>query len=85
MRFREYVVSDLNRDSLFSGVKAMAFSGILALILGYALDFVLFLYSGVVFLLLAVVFFSFLLGWYLRALEWDRQYLNHRQTQVANG
>ncbi len=84
MRFMEYVVSDLNRDSLFSGVKAMAFSGILALILGYALNFVLFLYSGVIFLLLAVVFFSFLLRWYLRALRWDRQYLNHRPAQEAS-
>ncbi len=80
----EYVVSDLNHGSLFSGVKAMAFSGILALIPGYALNFVSFLYSGVIFLLLAAVFSSFLLGWYLRALQWDRRYLNCRQTQQAS-
>ena len=73
MGFKEYARADLNRDALYGGVKAMALSGVLALVFGYLLGFLPLEYSGMIFLPLAAIFFAFLTRWNLGALQYEKR------------
>ena len=62
--FRQFVMADLNSESLYDGTKFMAGAGAVCAALGYLMGSILFEVSSTIFFTLAAGFFLFLLRWY---------------------